>query len=273
MKTTSRSVDIAKSHAITRLPVLSRFAICLVEPEYAMNVGYVARVMANFGVPQLYVISSFENRLDKSEMFKFASHGERIIETMRVLKSFDVLKRRFNILIGTTAIRARRKSNVTRGTFDLEQSLPLILSQIPRANQKRGICLVFGRDTTGLTNSELRLCDYAVTINTGTSYNTLNISHACGIMLYKLAEYSRGHPAIKHKMNHLSTVKEKKRIIELFGELALLSDYQEHKKDKLELALRRMLNRSSLSLKELYFIMGLASKANSKIKSLASQAR
>ncbi|MHB1908128.1 MAG: RNA methyltransferase [Nitrososphaerales archaeon] len=243
----------------------------MVEPEYAMNVGYVARVMANFGVSDLYVIGRKQD-LDRSKMFKFASHGERIIETMRVLKSLEVLKGRFNILIGTTAIRARRKSNITRGTFDLEKSLPLIFSHIPRLDQKKDICLVFGRDTTGLTNSELRLCDYAVTINTGTSYNTLNISHACGIILYKLAEYSRSHSGIKPKVSRFSDVKEKRRIVELFAELALLSDYQEHKKDKFELAMRRMLNRSSPSLKELYFIMGLVSKANSKIKSLANHA-
>jgi tRNA C32,U32 (ribose-2'-O)-methylase TrmJ len=132
------------------------------------------------------------------------------------------------------------------------------------------MCLVFGRDTTGLTNEELQKCDYNVSIITGSSYNTLNLSHAATIVFYELRRFYDRHHQIQSAdkadtVDRRASRKQKERVVSLFGELAKQSDFQEYKQDKLRETVTRLLDRSDPSLRELYLLMGLASKAKSKI--------
>jgi tRNA/rRNA methyltransferase len=269
-----------------RADVLSTFGVAIVEPEFALNVGYMARTMANFGLDQLFIVSAKKNGIEKSEALKFSSHGHYVVENAKYVKGLDQLRKKFQILIGTTAIRGKRKSNITRKTFALEDSIPNILRSyrdtlryrgagLSQKNQG-GLCFVFGRDTTGLTNEELRKCDYNITITTGTKYNTLNISHAAAIIFYSFRNYLRHHQSYssqKSVREREPSRKEKERVVTLFQELASLSDFQTFKKQRLQEALSRILNRSSPSLREIYLLMGLASKAQTKIKNLSSYKR
>lgn len=260
----------------------SKFAVAVVEPEFALNVGYLARAMANFGLNQLYIIAREKNVTENAEALRFSSHAHYVIEKVKYLKSLDQLRNRFLILVGTTAIRGKRKSNITRKTYALEDSIPRISRSLrgspsgqtkssSRDNANR-LCFVFGRDTTGLTNEELRKCDYNITIFTGTKYNTLNISHAAAIIFYAFSSYFRNHSTPTRKQDLFErepSRKEKARVVSLFRELASISDFQDYKRERLEETLARILNRSNPSLRELYLLMGLASKAQSKIKMLS----
>lgn len=261
---------------------LSQFSAAIVEPEFALNVGYLARIMANFGLKQLYVISKEKNPLDEKQALRFSSHGYQFIERIRYLERLDQLRERFDILVGTTAIRGKRKSNITRKTYSLEQSIPIVRRALERSqvgpnrraltDSHEAICVVFGRDTTGLTNEELRKCDYNITISSGMKYNTLNVSHAAAILFFAFQSYFK---RISHSNNQTVTEreptrKEKERVVTLFEELAEVSDFQDYKKSKLHETITRLLDRSSPSLRELYLLMGLASKARTKIKILST---
>jgi tRNA/rRNA methyltransferase len=263
--------DSMKPRKNNKLP-----AVALVEPHFAQNVGYCARVMANFGASELYVVSGSQKQIDWQEATKFASHGEQVIRKIKHVKSFDSLRRRFSILVGTTAIRAVRKSNISRTTREYNAFVPELLRALKPttaggAPQKMNdICFVFGRDTTGLTNEELRQCDFAVTIETGTSYRTLNISHALAIVLYEL------HKFLKHSFSDAARVRHpltsgqdvRQLVVKRFLELADLSDFQKYKREKLSESLRHLINRGNPSMRETYLLLGLASRACSTIKRL-----
>jgi len=250
---------------------LEGMSVALVEPEFPLNLGYVARVMANFGLENLCVVGNRNNpNFDISLSMKFASHGDRIVERIRWVNSLDSLRSKFRVLIGTTAIRGKRKSNITRKTMDAESCAAMLSRAYNKQRRSTGICLVFGRDTTGLTNDEIKKCDYVISLTTGTDYNTLNISHAAAIIFYAfLNEFkkSKGQAAAS---NNESTRSQKERVVSLFEELAILSDFQKHKGSRLRETLERLLNRSNPSLREVYLLMGIASKANSQIRRLSS---
>jgi tRNA/rRNA methyltransferase len=273
---------ISKTSSL-RMSGLSGFSVAVVEPQFALNVGYLARVMANFGLMQLYIISKEKKLLDKEQALRFSSHGYPLIEDVKYLQSVDQLRERFRILVGTTAIRGKRKSNITRKTFSLEQSIPIVRKAIehePAVTKKTAsrahpqvICFVFGRDTTGLTNEELRKCDYNITISSGTKYNTFNISHAAAILFFAFQNRMRAAQNFDthREMEREPTRREKERVVTLFQELAEVSDYQDYKITKLIETISRLLDRSNPSLRELYLLMGLASKAKTRIKLLAPQ--
>jgi tRNA/rRNA methyltransferase len=257
---------VVKSGNVTVLP-----SVALVDPQFSLNVGYVARVMANFGLENLFIVSGNSSHINWDEATKFASHGQPVVKRIRVVKSIPSLRTRHTILVGTTAIRARKRSNISRTTMDFETFMPTLAKTIGR--NPKGLaktCFVFGRDTTGLTNEEIRLCDYVVTINTGTEYRTLNISHAVSIVLYEIAKYFR-----KSKMRNEQNserlhkhFKEHDMVVKLFLELAEVSDFQAHKRPKLAETLLRIINRGNPSLRETYLLLGLASKAKTRIVQL-----
>src|SRR5271167_2138033 len=126
---------------------LSKFAVAIVEPEFGTNLGYLARTMANFGMVNLYVIS--RKKLDAENLSKaalFAAHGRWLIDRLKYVQSLEKLKGKYKILVGTTAIEGRRKSNITRKTMGVEECATSVVSRLgPRSKA----CFVFGRDTTG----------------------------------------------------------------------------------------------------------------------------
>ncbi|MGI0085811.1 MAG: TrmH family RNA methyltransferase, partial [Nitrososphaerales archaeon] len=126
---------------------IKTLSVALMEPEFPLNVGYVARAMANFGMRQLLIVSRKKMaRREEDEAAKFASHASQIINNMHYVKSVSDLRKRFHIIVGTTAIRGRRKSNITRKTMNVEECAKIV-SAIASGSQK--ICILFGRDTTG----------------------------------------------------------------------------------------------------------------------------
>lgn len=153
---------------------MSRLAVVLVEPEYGLNIGYVARTMKNFGVEELYITG--RESLPPSA-FRFSSHARDILERAKLVSDLNGIVKKFDFVIGTTARIATRSANVIRKAITPEEALGY-LEKFER------VALVLGRDTTGLRNDELALCDIVVTIPTGTNYPTLNISHALAILLY-----------------------------------------------------------------------------------------
>jgi len=260
----------------TKISPLRRFSVAIVEPEFGINLGYLARTSANFGIEKLHVIS--KKSLSKDTLSKallFSSHGRGLIEDIEFLPSLESLKRRYSVLIGTTAIEARRKSNLTRRNLAPEECAERVFERVVESESLA--CFVFGRDTTGLTNEELRQCDFNLTIRTYSSYNTLNISHAAAVILYVFGnlgrKYVKEHSSNNGKGNPApSTRKERERAVSLFLQLARDSDFQLFKEDLLRESLERIFNRSDPSLREIYLLTGLASKAAGKIHRLSTRA-
>ena len=96
-------------------PTPGRFAIALVQPSRPLNIGYVARTMGNFGLERLYIVNSKKNLTPAA--VKFASHVPFIVSKSTNC-SFDELRSKFRILIGSTAIEGVSSSNIPRTTID-----------------------------------------------------------------------------------------------------------------------------------------------------------
>jgi len=243
--------------------------LAVVEPEFGLNLGYVARTMANFGLQKLIVVSPKRldrKRLDEAKLF--ASHGKKLIDEIKFVPSMARLREKFPLLIGTTAIEGTRKANLTRKTLGVEECACKVADRI--SARPSTSCIVLGRDTTGMTNEELKSCDYNMTIRASNEYNTLNLSHAAAIILFVFSEILQKNPT-QTKEKTASTRKERERAILIFEELAEASEFQKFKSGLLTEAMTRLFDRGEPSLREIYLLMGLASKATSKIRRLSSQ--
>jgi len=219
------------------------FSVTVVEPQYPVNLGHIARLLKNFGVEQLNLVRP---KVDMSVARIYASHAEDVLENAERI-TFAQLRRKNDLLIATTAIPARKKSNVIRGAARLEQ-----VADYVRASKSSS--LVLGRDTTGLTNEEIGACDVTVVLNTGSKYRTLNISHAAAIMLYVISRVDRPEVVWASR-------RARELFAESFSDLTIASRLPPHKVRNMNEIGRRIAVEARLSDRQLLLMSGVFRKA------------
>ena len=225
-------------------------SVTLVEPRGSVNVGHVARLLRNFGVKKLYLV---EPKVDLSVAAVYASHASDVLDAA-VVTTFERVRRENELLIATTAVKARKKSNVIRRTVSPDRLHGLLSSS-------RTSSLVFGRDTTGLTNEEIRMCDATTMIETAPRYRALNLGHAAAITLY-LA--SRGGGVKRNVQSRKAREVFARSLFELGG----ASRAPPHKTGTLFEVGKRIATSSSLSDSQLHLLAGVFRKAVTTIEDL-----
>jgi len=229
-----------------------RVSVTVVGAEYPVNLGYTARLMKNFGVERLYLV---DPNCDMRAASVYASHGADVLAGAKVTTLARVRKAH-DFLLGTTAIRARRGANVGRTSVRPEDAV----ARLPAA---KSASLVFGRDTTGLSNDEVAMCDLVTTIETGTGYKTLNVSHSVGILLY-LA--SRAYLARAAPQESRASRERREAFSAYAYRLAMATGMQEHRAKRVVQVARRVATKSDVSSKELGLLISLMRRAEHAVE-------
>ena len=219
-----------------------KISVALVEPKLAINVGYAARLMKNFGLKDLLLIKP---AFDANKAKVFAMSGKDLLEKAQVIEFANL--RKFDLLVGTTAIRAKSRLNIIRDSITPERLVSIL-------QHNSSACIVLGRESTGLTNKELLYCDIVVNIDTLTDYKTLNISHALAIILYEILAKGKGQRTVASK--------DERELLTAYAlSLAERSDYPKHKQEMLKTTLKRLLASSSPTSKETMLLTSLVRDA------------
>jgi tRNA/rRNA methyltransferase len=225
---------------------IAKLAVAMMAPRYSANIGYVARVMKNFGLSHLLIVD--RQRIGRiAEMY--ASHASDIVRNSERV-GLDDLFEMFDFVIGTTAI-SNVGRNVVRNALSPEQLAALSFDF-------QTAVILLGRDTTGLKNDELKRCDVVVSIRTGTSYSSMNISHALAILLYILKQKKFG-------LKKRSRRKLRDIALGYVTRLAERSDVQEHKRGRVVILFKKMLTESSINDRQVATLIGLLRKLDKKM--------
>jgi tRNA/rRNA methyltransferase len=229
-------------------------AVALIEPQYPVNVGHIARLMKNFGHKSLYFVSP---HFDNAEAAKYSTHGYDILLSSKTV-TLSWLKKEFDMLIGTTAIQGTSRLNILRESINAEQ-----LARIIHDSSTKNFCILLGRESSGLNNEELELCNLVVTIDTKTSYKTMNVSHALAILLYEISKLSSSELPIKKskKRVDLASQKDIDLLLHYVAKLADAGNYDLHKKPLLEEAAKKMLAKSMPTTKDVMLLISLLRKS------------
>src|SRR5713101_2100825 len=218
-------------------------SVTLVQPKGPVNVGHVARLVRNFGVEKLHLV---EPAADISVAAVYASHASAVLDDA-VVTTFERVREENEILVATTAVKGAKKSNVTRRTVRPGR-LNDILSSAKTSS------LVFGRDTTGLTNKEIGMCDVTTTIDTVPGYKALNVGHAAAIILYMASRKGDRHRRKQGRQAREVFAKS-------FYELAKASRVPPHKIRNLFDVGKRVAATSSMTDAQLNLLTGVFRKA------------
>ncbi len=156
--------------------MLGNIRIVLVRTFHPGNIGSVARAMKTMGLKQLVLVNPKDFPSDESN--KMARTANDVLETAEVVESlFDAVKDS-SVVIASTARE--------RG-YDLPYLCPEESAQkLLRASNNGEVALVFGPERMGLSNDDLLLCKYRVTIPTHPDYSSLNIAAAVQTLSYEI---------------------------------------------------------------------------------------
>lgn len=229
-------------------------AVALIEPQYPINVGHIARLMKNFGLKSLYFVRP---KFDTAEASKYSTHGNDVLVAAKTV-TMSELRKKFDILIGTTAIQAISRLNILRESISAEQ-----LAKIIHDSSTKDFCILLGRESSGLNNEELEQCNLVVTIDTKTNYRTMNVSHALTILLYEISKLQSSElPAKNNKKKvALASQKDIDLLLQYVSKLADAGNYDLHKKPLLEVAAKKLLAKSVPTTKDIMLLMSLLRKS------------
>ncbi len=249
------------------------FTIILVQPEHAGNIGSITRLMENFNFRNLVVFNPIESvgNILSYETQGFAMHGKDILFNAEIIEinnqenhllEFQNFLKKFDYIIATTA-KGKSYSNIRRlAIFPQDLNLPISTKPLK-------IALLFGKESRGLTNEEISLADIILRIPTDSKYSALNLSHACGIILYEIFKKINVLNIGRGKNPVLIADQEDRlmlyNIVEKIIEKLKIRSY---KKENVFFAFKNIFGRSFMSKKESSLILGLFSKVNTILESL-----
>ena len=224
-----------------------KLKVILVEPEYPINLGAIARVMKNFGVTDLILVNPKVSPTNKIAR-KFAVHAVDILENAKIHESLEEALNRIDLAIGT--------SGLVGGDYIPERA-PISPEEFAKrlSIYDGEIGLVFGRESRGLDNEELKKLDFTVTIPTSEKYPIMNLSHAVAVILYEVYKQKlKNSPTeVKEKLRK-STRQERERLVEFWAKFLDILEYPKdlEKRRFYVLMFKRFLGRGFIYAKEVH---------------------
>lgn len=193
--------------------------IVCVEPQEAGNLGAVCRAMKNMGFGSLIIVGRNREDFDADAVYTRALHARDLYDQARFVPSLEEALAGSALSAGVT-----RRRGKYRKYFSLNPEA--FAGRAAEIGAGR-LHIVFGRESDGLTDAELGLCNLAVHIPSSPDFPSLNLSHAVQVITYVLyrsaADAELGfQPVPRERIGEL-----RQTIIESFEEIGFFKQYEQ----------------------------------------------
>jgi tRNA/rRNA methyltransferase len=156
-----------------------RITFILVEPSVPENIGASARAIKTMGIDSLRLVNP--GGFPHAKAWQLAHGSANMLESAGVYARLTEALEDVDFAIGTSA-----KMKKAHHDYHFPESLPSLLES--KKGSIEHLAVVFGREESGLTNDELKLCDIMSGIPMAVKYPSLNLSHAVMIYAYVLSQ-------------------------------------------------------------------------------------
>jgi TrmH family RNA methyltransferase len=180
---TRRDESLAFSDSWQPPAWFGRFAVVLVEPTDAVNIGGVVRAMANTGFLQLRLVRPVE--FEPWHIGGIAHYTQHIVSATQVFGALPAAVADRQLVLGLTG----RHHRVERNALPFAEAMR---GMAETAQSGQEVAVVFGREDWGLSNQMLDACHFVTTIPTNPAYPSLNLAQAALLVLYELFERAEG---------------------------------------------------------------------------------
>lgn len=152
--------------------------VVLVRPRNPLNIGAVARAMANFGFAHLTVVAPYEPHWREAQS---AIGAEELLQRANVSATLTEAVEQCTLALGTGTLTHRKPDQPV-------VPLPALAPHVDRAFTAGGrIALILGPEKHGLTREDLSVCHLLVEIPTDAGQPSMNLGQAAAVCLYEIA--------------------------------------------------------------------------------------
>lgn len=155
---------------------LGNIRIVLIETSHPGNIGAVARAMMTMGLTDLCLINPAH--FPDKQATAMASGADVLLSQATVVSSLHKAIADCHTVIGTSA---RNQRSVQWPLMDARACGEFVAKRSV-ANK---IAIVFGRESSGLSNEELEACQFLVSIPVNPDFSSLNIAAAVQVISYE----------------------------------------------------------------------------------------
>ncbi|WP_413229045.1 tRNA (cytosine(32)/uridine(32)-2'-O)-methyltransferase TrmJ [Arsukibacterium sp.] len=165
---------------------LDNIRVVLVGTTHTGNIGSVARAMKTMGLSRLYLVAP--KTAPDGQAYALAAGASEILAAATTFDTLADAVADCALVVGSSA----RSRTLSWPMLDPRQCATLAIAQ-----SDKPVAIVFGRESSGLTNDELQLCNYHVCIAANPEYSSLNLAMAVQILCYEVRmAYLTGEPVV-----------------------------------------------------------------------------
>ena len=227
----------------------------LFKPQLSENIGACARALKNFNFTKLKLISpkiSFPNE----KVFATSVGAKNIISSSEVYDNFEDAIKNINCVIATSS-RIRKRNYKYLSIHDLK-----------KINFKKKIAIIFGPESSGLTNNELSYANYVIKLPTNNKFQSLNLSHCVILICYEIfkilnKKIKKFSSSYKNKpINKKDLNKFIKFLISSLDQVGFLQP--DNKRKSMIQNMRTIFHKMNLSDKEMRILLGIFSSLKNR---------
>ncbi len=148
----------------------------MIHTSHPGNIGSAARAMKVMGLSELYLVNPKSFPDDQANAL--SANATDILDNAQVVSSLAEAIADCQLVVGSSA---RHERTLSWNIQDSRQCGETIVQQASHGK----VALLFGRESSGLTNDELAVCQHLVHIPTNPDYSSLNVASAVQLLAYE----------------------------------------------------------------------------------------
>jgi len=243
---------------------LKNVRIVLVNTSDCRNIGSAARAMKTMGLSELILVDPVE--MPNGQAQALAAGATDVLNNAKVVATVQEAVNDCGLVIGTSA----RSRTLPWPMLDPRQCGAKLVKEL----ENFPVALVFGRESSGLTNEELQLCHFHVQIPANPEYSSLNLAMAVQTLSYEIRmnflEYHQPEKAttivdktVEDDIEEFPVVEETERLYQHFEDALKGTGFITPSHPGLVMTkLRRLLNRARPDVKEVRMLRGILSSVD-----------
>ncbi len=157
---------------------IENIRVVMVETTHPGNIGAAARAMKTMGYSNLYLVKP--KIYPNAEATARAAGADDILGSAVICDSLEEALQGCVTVVASTA----RPRSISHSVFTPREYAPKLFEML-----KLGpVALVFGRESSGLSNEELEYCNVILQIPTNPDFSSLNVASAVQILCYEFIQ-------------------------------------------------------------------------------------
>lgn len=230
----------------------------LVEPTHPGNIGGAARAIKTMGFEWLHLVNP--RRFPSDEATMMAVGADDVLARASSAASLAEAVVDCNLVVGASA----RLRHIRWPVLSPEAAAVKLIEFAARGS----VAVVFGRESSGLSNEEMDLCHYLVHIPCNPQFSSLNLVSAVQVLAYEIRQCavsgataygSGGAPPEKGPDMPASSGEVEGFYDHLERALGTTCFFADRQSQSLMRRLRKLFNRTHLSRREVNILRGVLS--------------